>query len=80
MRITEYENDAILLFHLNDVSVIQISDLPMQPTWEIPRRVLRGDNRRFGARFRIRWHGVWPEASDSIDELRAVSALSLIHI
>ena len=74
MRITKYENNATLLFHLNDVSVIQIIDLPMRPIWEIPTDVLRGENRQLGSHFRIRWQGLLPEPSDSLVELRAASS------
>lgn len=71
LRIHTYENHARLLFHLNAISVIQISDMLSTPMWEIDTRLLVGRNRHIGAQFRIRWNAIWPEPNDTIDQLRA---------
>ncbi|MCC9603365.1 hypothetical protein LOC67_22680 [Stieleria sp. JC731] len=70
MRIYTHENRARLLFHLNAYSVIQISDLPAAPLWEISTRLLSFENRIVNAEFRIRWNAISPEPHDTIDELR----------
>lgn len=71
MRIHTHENQARLLFHLNGLSVIQITDLPGAPIWEIDTRLLRGRSRMLGAEFRIRWNAIWPEPDDTGEELQA---------
>ena len=73
MRVCSYENDARLLFHLNALSVIQITDLPATPIWEIDTRILKAQHRSLGARFRIRWKAIWPEQNDTVEKLRAAS-------
>ena len=71
MHIQTHENDARVLLHLNSYSVIQISDLPAAPIWEINTRLLSSSNRTIGARLRIRWNAIWPEEHDTVSELRA---------
>jgi hypothetical protein len=73
MRICSHENNARLLFHLNTFSVIQITDFPAAPIWEIDTRILTAQHRTIGARFRIRWNAIWPEPNDTVEELRAAS-------
>ena len=70
MRFKTYENSARLLFHLNGWSVIQLTDMPQPPLWEILTNQLPLEHRHLGAEFRIRWRAIYPDPTDTIEELR----------
>jgi hypothetical protein len=74
MRFRTYENSARLLFHLNGWSVIQLTDVPGPPQFEVLTHQIPLEHRQLGSEFRIRWRAIYPDPTDTIDELRAATS------
>jgi len=76
MRINTHENWGRVTHHKSGgYTEIEITDAGClrlhMPRFEIPTEIIPPELRRIGSRFYFQWDGIWPEESDTAEELRA---------
>lgn len=76
MRINTHYNLVRVIHHLGGgyTMVEAMNDMGIRmnmPEFKIPTDGIPLQLRRIGSRFMLRWHAVWPDDSDSIDDIRA---------
>jgi hypothetical protein len=75
MQVNTYENWGRVIHHeTGGFSLVEITDeagvrLEMLP-FEMPTECIPAELRRIGSRFLFQWDGIWPEESDTTEELR----------
>jgi hypothetical protein len=66
-RVVRHENGGVTVVELTDSTGVPFNSLHM----EMPTDCIPIELRPIGRRFYFQWEGIWPEESDTPEELRA---------